>query len=198
MKTMKHSRGVALIVGLIFLIILTLFVLGGLRDVLLQERMSGSYRNQSLAENATDSLLRNGESRVFNYIVSTNGSIDLPGAVPLDADQAVAPDPVVRSFRTGSGYPTNAASAFAAALVPNSFQNAADNTSALSQAGAYVIEQAVPVSVSSTVAIIESHTGDSSTGGSKGQLYMFRVTSRATGGTDDYVKAAESYYLITK
>jgi type IV pilus assembly protein PilX len=198
MKSIKSSRGVALIVGLIFLIILTLFVLGSLRDVLLQERMAGSYRNQSLAKTASDSLLRNGESRIFDFVVASNGGVDLPGAIPLDADQVTAPSALGREFRTGAGYPTNAASAYAPALISGSFQNGTDDTSTLSKAGAYVIEQAVPVSVSSTVSIIESHTGDSSTGGSKGQLYMFRVTARSTGGTDDYVKAFESYYLITK
>ena len=37
---LKQPRGVALIVGLIFLIILTLFVLGSLREVLMQEPFS--------------------------------------------------------------------------------------------------------------------------------------------------------------
>lgn len=193
---LNRPRGVALIVGLIFLIILTLFVLGSLRDVLMQERMSGSFRNQSLAESSSESLLRNGESLIFDSIISTNGEVEFVGLSPVDRDEAVAIDPLVRSFRTGAGYPAGAASALQAQYVSRPFQNAADNTSKLSQSGAYVIEGPFPVK--GTKGLLESHTGNNSTGGAQGKLYMYRITSRATGGTDDYVRAAESYYLVSR
>ena len=194
---LKQSRGVALIVGLIFLIILTLFVLGSLRDVLMQERMSGSFRNQSLAESGSDSLLRNGESLIFSSIVNSSGVVEFPGLMGLDADQAVAPNALLRSFRTGTGYPAGASAAFQPQLIGTQFQNASDDTSKLSQSGAYVIEG--PISVNPAgISLLESHTGNTSTGGSTGKLYMYRITSRATGGTDDYVRASESYYLVSR
>ncbi len=194
---LRQPKGVALIVGLIFLIILTLFVLGSLRDVLMQERMSGSFRNQSLAESSSESLLRNGESRIFDNIVASNGEVDFNGLAVLDGDEAVPANPIVRSFRTGSGYPgaAVAAAAFQPALISTPFQNIADDKSTLSKSGAYVIEG--PISVS-TENLLETHTGNSSTGGAKGKLYMYRITSRATGGTDDYVRAAESFFLVSR
>jgi type IV pilus assembly protein PilX len=194
---LTKPSGVALIVGLIFLIILTLFVLGSLRDVLMQERMSGSFRNQSLAESSSESLLRNGESRIFDNVVTLNGLVEFPGLMALDTDQAVAPNALLRSFRTGAGYPAGAAGAFQPQLISQTFQNTADNTSSLSKSGAYVIEG--PISVNPAgIDLLESHTGNTSTGGSTGKLYMYRITSRATGGTDDYVRAAESFFLVSR
>lgn len=199
--SLKRPHGVALIVGLIFLIILTLFVLGSLRDVLMQERMSGSFRNQSLAESSSDSLLRNGESRIFDNIVASNGVLEFTGAIGLDSDQAVAPNALVRAFRTGAGYPAGAAAAFQPQLISQSFENAADDTSTLSRSGAYVIEGPFSVlGAGNTSRLLESHTsiGGGGGGGAAGKLYMYRVTSRATGGTDDYVRAAESYFLVSR
>jgi len=194
---LKQPRGVALIVGLIFLIILTLFVLGSLRDVLMQERMSGSFRNQSLAESSADSLLRNGESRIFNNVVTSNGAVEFAGLMGLDSDQAVAPNALLRSFRTGTGYPAGAAGAFQPQLIATQFRNTGDDTSTLSKSGAYVIEG--PISVNPAgIDLLESHTGNTSTGGSTGKLYMYRITSRATGGSDDYVRASESFYLVSR
>lgn len=194
---LKRPNGVALIVGLIFLIILTLFVLGSLRDVLMQERMSGSFRNQSLAESNSDSLLRNGESRIFNNIVAANGMVEFNGLMGLDSDQLVAPNALLREFRTGAGYPAAAAAAFQPQLTSEPFQNATDNTSRLSRSGAYVIEGPITVNPAG-FDLLESHSGNTSTGGSTGKLYMYRITSRATGGTDDYVRASESFFLVSR
>jgi Tfp pilus assembly protein PilX len=226
MKNRASSKGVALIVGLIFLIVLTLFVLGSLRDVLLQERMAGSYRNQSLAENATNSLLRNGEGFLFDKIVRAGGSTIVAGVSAVDADQAVAPNAVTREFRTGAGYPANAAAAFAPQFITTAFKNPDDPTSLLSQPGAYAIEGPIAVypnsyggegswgggggsgpmlsSGAQSLGVLETHgvgggaSSGQGTGGAIGSLKMFRVTARAAGGTDDFVDAAESYYLVTQ
>jgi len=189
-RKLNPQRGVALIVGLIFLIILTLFVLGSLRDVLMQERMSGSFRNQSLAESTTKSLLRNGESLIFDRIIASNGSVEFADFEPFDADEAVPANPNIRSFRTGVGYQ---AGTFQPQFVSAQFQNTTDNTSTLSTSGSYVIEGPVPVGQK---VLLESHTGSSA--GTTGKLYVYRITARATGGTDDYVRAAESYYIVSR
>ena len=163
----------------------------------MQERMSGSFRNQSLAESNSDSLLRNGESRIFNNIVAANGVVEFNGLMALDADQLVAPNPLLRQFRTGAGYPAGAAAAFQPQLISEPFQNATDNKSTLSKSGAYVIEGPITVNPAG-FDLLESHSGNNSTGGSTGKLYMYRITSRATGGTDDYVRASESFFLVSR
>lgn len=192
---LRQQKGVALIVGLIFLIVLTLFILGSLRDVLMQERMAGSFRNQSLGDSAIESLLRNGEARLFDYVITNNGAVRDDSFLRFDLDEAVPGNADLRSFRTGVGYPTASVSVtgpvFPAALIAKQFQNATDTTSRLSKTGAYMIEG--PITVGG-VDLLESHTSKSGSGA----LYMYRITARATGGTDDYVRAGESYYLVSR
>jgi type IV pilus assembly protein PilX len=210
----SNQRGVALIVGIIFLIVLTLFVLGGLRDVLLQERMSGAYRNQSLALSASESLVRDAQSRIFSNVLNNAGATTSTDYRALDVEGVNVPDATVRSFRSGAGYITGG-------LAPvNSFVPA-DPTSQLSQPGAYVIEGPIPVSADAGlvaggglgggVGNLESHTtiGGSSSGSGGGsgggnnsgdaeRLYAYRITARATGGSDDFVRAVEATYLIVR
>lgn len=207
------QRGVALIVGIIFLIVLTLFVLGGLRDVLLQERMSGAYRNQSLALSASESLVRDAQARIFTNILANAGATISADYRALDTENT-SPDAVVRSFRTGAGYTSGG-------LAPlNSFVPL-DPTSRLAQPGGYVIEGPIPAESDAGLLAgggfglpgnsLESHTGASSSssgsgGGSAGgtnsgdaeRLYNYRITSRAVGGTVDFVRAMEATYLIVR
>lgn len=208
----SKQRGVALIIGIIFLIVLTLFVLGGLRDVLLQERMSGAYRNQSLALSASESLVRDAQARIFTNILANAGATTSTNYRALDKESAVF-DPVVRSFRTGAGYVSGG-------LAPlNSFVPT-DTTSALAQPGGYVIEGPIPIEADNGISggggfggnpSLESHTtvggGSSGSGGGSGggtnsgdaeRLYGYRITARATGGSADFVRAMEATYLIVR
>lgn len=187
---LHQPRGVALIVGLIFLIILSLFVLGSLRDVLMQERMSGSFRNQSLAESAVESLLRNGEARIFSSVVAANGVTEFPEFKAFDLEDGGS-DASVREFRTGVGYPTDMTAALSSLAIGEQFENATDLTSKLSTSGAYVVEGPIKVGDND---MVESHTSSSK----GGALWMYRVTARATGGSNDYVRAAETYYLVSR
>ncbi len=208
----SQQRGVALIIGIIFLIVLTLFVLGGLRDVLLQERMSGAYRNQSLALSASESLVRDAQARIFTNILANAGATTSANYRAFDTEGA-SPDPIVRSFRTGAGY-------IAGGLAPlNSFVPL-DPTSTLAQPGGYVIEGPIPAEADPGISgggglgggySIESHTtiggGSSGSGGGSGggtnsgdaeRLYNYRITARAAGGTADFVRAMEATYLIVR
>lgn len=72
MKTTIHpakftkSRGIALIVSLLLLLVITLLALAGLRGTTLQEHMSGNLYARGLAFQATESALRYGEDAVKN------------------------------------------------------------------------------------------------------------------------------------
>lgn len=207
--SLHRSKGVALIIGLIFLILLTLFVLGGMRDVLLQERMAGAYRNESLAENARDSLIRNAEANIFKAVVEGKGNVAFAGISAIESeDSAAGALPIVSSFRTGVGY-------VAGGTVPsNDFQNVADEKNDLSTTGGYVIEGPIPVEPdnglegsNSGSGYLESHqsiygtggsgSGDGTKGGALGNIFTYRITARATGGTDDFVRAGDSNYTVT-
>lgn len=55
------QRGMALIVGLIFIVVLTLLGLAAVRTVVLEERMAGTMRDRSLALQAAEMTLRYAE-----------------------------------------------------------------------------------------------------------------------------------------
>ena len=56
-----RERGVSLVVGLIFLVVLTILGLMALRGAILEERMSGNARERSLAFQAAEAALRDAE-----------------------------------------------------------------------------------------------------------------------------------------
>lgn len=57
----QRQQGVALITGLIFLVVLTLFAITASRMSSLEERMSGNMRDRSLAMQAAEMALRDAE-----------------------------------------------------------------------------------------------------------------------------------------
>ena len=61
MKTVKHQKGAVLIVSLVLLIIMTLLAISGMNNTVMQERMAGNQRNNTLAFQAAESALRAGE-----------------------------------------------------------------------------------------------------------------------------------------
>jgi len=69
LRTPRHpagQSGVVLITGLIFMVILTLIVLAGLRTGLLEERMAANARNRQIALQAAEAVLRDGEVSLFS------------------------------------------------------------------------------------------------------------------------------------
>lgn len=62
----RRQRGVALITGLIFLVVLTLLGITAARMSSLEERMSGNTRDRSLAVQAAEMALRDAELDISN------------------------------------------------------------------------------------------------------------------------------------
>lgn len=58
----NHQQGMALVVGLVFLVLLTMLGLTGLGVATMEERMSGNSREQILAFNAAEASLRDCEA----------------------------------------------------------------------------------------------------------------------------------------
>lgn len=86
-----RQRGAALITGLIFLVVLTIIVVAGLRSSTLEERMAANARNRVIALQAAESALRDAELRIRNNAMSltftdtcTGGLCTLPiaGSAP--------------------------------------------------------------------------------------------------------------------
>jgi len=70
----KHQSGVALIIGLIVLLLLTIIMISALKVTALEERMASNSQNHNVAFQAAESALREAEA----YIRST-----APAFVPL-------------------------------------------------------------------------------------------------------------------
>lgn len=77
MKAMKHQRGATLIVGMIFLVALTLLGVVAMKNTLLQERMAGGMRDRSLAFQAAEAALRDAKRDIL--AIRADGSPCSPG-----------------------------------------------------------------------------------------------------------------------
>ena len=84
-----RERGVSLVVGLIFLVVLTILGLMALRVATLEERMSGNARERSLAFQAAEAALRDANS-IFS-------ASDLTERPPLCVQVAASKVPPVRT-----------------------------------------------------------------------------------------------------
>jgi type IV pilus assembly protein PilX len=62
LSSMKEQRGVALLVALMFLIVLTLLGLAAIRGTTLEERMAGGSRDYNIALQAAEATLRDAEN----------------------------------------------------------------------------------------------------------------------------------------
>ncbi|MEZ5441976.1 MAG: PilX N-terminal domain-containing pilus assembly protein [Lysobacterales bacterium] len=189
-----RQQGAALAVGLIFLVVLTLSLLIAFRAAILQERMAGGFRNESLAESAGESALRAGENWIWDWIVDHRGA-------PLTAEEkyfvhnAEVMDKEARNFRSSPDLrPLADTLAFEDASI------ASTTHGSLAQMPIYMIEVlgagARPGAAGSASGTPVSHSGVG--GGSIGEILYFRVTARGTGGTDGVVRTFESTFTATR
>lgn len=68
-----RQRGVALIIGLILMVLISILAISSLQNTLLEERMAGNLRNQNMAFQAAESGLVAGELRVQELIQADLG-----------------------------------------------------------------------------------------------------------------------------
>lgn len=179
-----RQRGAVLIVGLMFLVLITLVAITALGSTVLQERMTSGQRNESLAFNGSESALRGGELSLWNSYIASDGRIHPAGTSmvePLDAGAAAfraTLDWVAGTVYSLIDYDAIAATAGGAKLArdPN-----------------YHIEYLAGMSQN----CLEAHCGDASRGvGVLGITDWFRVTARSTGGDARVLRVTESVYAM--
>ena len=61
----QKQQGAALVTGLIFMVVLTLLVVAGMRTTILEEKMAGNARDVDLAFQAAEAALREAELSLF-------------------------------------------------------------------------------------------------------------------------------------
>jgi type IV pilus assembly protein PilX len=188
LKSTNSQAGAALFVGIILLIILSLFVLGAMRDVLLQERMAGAYRNSSMAENVVDSLQRDAHRQLFDDAIANGGSAPDLGSF---ANEVAGRNDAAKDFRLSVGYPAAAGN-----KTPNAVFVGTGGDK-LSKPGAIMVEGAISIKSNSETVSQELQSQLATVnGGGNFDLVAYRITSKGTGGSDEFVRAAETTYVV--
>jgi type IV pilus assembly protein PilX len=184
----RHAeRGSALIVGLIFLVVITLIGITAMSSTVLQERMTGGQRNESLAFNGSESALRGAELSIWKTFGASSGLADPPGtldAAPVDNTGAAA------AFRATGEW----------SAAGTTYTNIDYDAIAAKAGGAkldrdphYLIEKlGAPGSCP-----CESNTSDGvGPYGASGSSVYYRITARSTGGDARVRRTTESIYAV--
>lgn len=172
-KVLLHSRqqeGAVLVVGLIFLFVLTLLALSGMGTTGLEEKMAGNLRDQNLAFQAAESGLRDAEGWIFGLAVRP-----LPDA---GATQGV----YLKGTLTNLAH-QNAAWWTANATLYGSATGAVSLPGVHTQPR-YLVEYETFLPDSFDVGITDPTGSD-----------LYRVTARGTGGTDTALTVLQTTYI---
>ena len=177
-----RQRGVVLAVGLILLLVMSLVMIVAMSGSILQERMAGAVRNESIAIVGADSALRDGELMVWNRVVAASGQ----------ATFAEPTSTAVRQFRTQRDWVPGGFT-YGASGSGKTFSN--NDYFMMAQTPSFMIEQLGEVGLGSgEQEKPESHGGSTLT--SNESLFYYRITGRSTGGTEGVVRVAESTFSV--
>jgi len=188
-----RNRGVVLPIGLILLLVMTLVMVVAMSGSILQERMAGALRNESMADAGVDSGLREGEQWLWRWIASHTSELDAGDtAFAFDA-QSVANSTTLNNFRGATGWVAGGRE-FGASGTGIDYPDT--DYYRMVNKPAFVVESLGDFgSASGSGACVESHCGPQGYGVE--QLFYYRVTSRSSGGTAGVIRAAESTFSIS-
>ncbi|MDT8363985.1 MAG: PilX N-terminal domain-containing pilus assembly protein [Nitrosomonas sp.] len=163
----KQQRGVVLVTGLIFLVILTLLGTTALQGTVLEEKMAGNLRDETLALQAAEAALRSGE--IFLEQVALPVFAGSDGLYHYASANTAAPDP-----KNWSGWES-------IGLV------AASSMDGVASQPRYIIEQLASVPQ-------QGNKGSAQQSGTFPDDEMFRIIARGVGGTASAVVILQSTY----
>ncbi len=183
MPSSRLQHGAALVVGLIFLAVTTVIAVVAIGSTVLQERMTGGQRNDSLAHQGAESALRGGELALWKTFVSSDG-----GDAPSGIYAAEPLNTTVRSFREATAWSTGG-SAYAGIDYDAIARTAGSGR--LDRDPRFIIERLT------SSGCLEAHCGGADGGrGVVGITNYFRVTARSTGGDARVIRSSESVYAL--
>lgn len=203
-----RERGAVLIVALVFLILLTLLAIGASSGSLLQQRMVSATRSAQLATMSSDTALRGAEWSIWNYFSQvTGGSFCGRGSIDA-ASGCVYYDPSVTAlygtagtitqFRTGNNAWLSGTGIVYTGMGGGGYTNQTGNmqTSSIAQNPQYVIEDMGMLRAPGAGLLHESGVTGPNSGGPGGNITLdvYRITARATGGTDNTVRVVQSTF----
>jgi type IV pilus assembly protein PilX len=202
-----RERGAVLLVALVFLILLTLLAIGASSGSLLQQRMVSATRSAQLATMSGDTALRGAEWNIWNYFSQVQGgSFCARGSIDATSG-CVYYDPsitalygtagTITQFRTGdNAWLAGTGISYKGADGSGYTSQTSDMVTAnVAQNPQYIIEDMGMLRAPGAGLLHESGvTGPNSGGAGQITLDVYRVTARATGGTDNTVRVVQSTF----
>jgi len=194
----RTQRGAVLVVALIFLLLLTILAISASGRSLLQERMAGGLRNAQQAQMSAQTALRGAEWKLWSSTSNVGAHLNCGTGIFSDCyiyDPASPLTNVVK-FRNDPGWinPGNIATPYKGYANGKDFTTTQDGK--LAKNPNYLIEDLgieLPPGVSG--ALHESGvTGSANTGAGSTSRHVYRITARATGGSENTVRVLESTF----
>lgn len=167
----QKQQGVALVISLIILLMLTLVAVSGMTTTILEEKMAGNFKDRNTAFEAAEASLRAGE----NYLKIT------PELPIFDGSGLYQPAPPAAANTAGS-LPIWTTIDWKPSSIE--VKHYADTLIGVSEKPAYIIEELQPV----------NEGEDSLEAGTAIERKYYRVTSRAVGNTDTAVVILQTTY----
>lgn len=198
-STPRRQRGAALIVGLMFLVLVTLLATVAMRQSITQERMAGGLRNATLARTGADAALRLGERRLYDNYLTNNGTALAGDDLASQGIWGIG-DSRVETFRNYRGYTTTNAQLF-----PTGRHDFGDTstapTAALAAQPAFLIADLGEMRCTGCGTQGEgggtgsaNYEGSGAMSGGNSVTKLFRIVARSPGGSASVTRAVESTY----
>ncbi len=205
-STAPHAqRGVVLVVALIFLLLMTILAVSASGRSLLQERMVGGLRNAQQAQIGAEAAIRGAEWKLWS-LPASGGKLICPSNTLPNCYQhdPAAPNADVTAFRTAAGWPTAGSTEYKGDNNGLDYTTMSGSTlttdqklvAKLARNPRYIIERLgmeTPPGVGSQIeGGVTATYGSSSTPSTS--LWIWRITARSTGGSENTVRVLESTY----
>jgi len=201
---MQRSRGFALIMVLVFLLLITMLAVITAQHALLQQRMAGSLRNAQQARLSAETALRGAEYAIWSiasqagvHLHCQDGNISADdGCVmyrPLTAPYGV--NGTVTRFRTASGWITDIGKNYTGPQRRGYTTDKGQATAVLARNPMYIIEDLGSVRAPGAGSLHESgNTGPNNIGAGEVDVHIYRITARGTGGNPNVVRVVQSTF----
>ncbi len=205
----KHrQQGVALVVGMVFLVAMSLTALIAMNRTILQERMTGAYRSEQIAYAAAESALRSGEWYLWNFPNVSNLTIpriavaNQPGdCATVCASEGQYPDGVTTKLYS---FKSLAAGTLQTTATFNGGAGATGGNGMIANADFLVTgvgSQAHQAPVVYMEGIRGPHDPESFTygrSGLTGKMVMYRLTARGFGPTPDIERTLQTTFSLVR
>lgn len=198
----RPQHGVVLMTALIFLLLLTMLAVSAAGHASLQERMAGGLRNAQLAELAAEMALRGAEWRLWKAAQTAPIRCGVAPIADCYVYDPAHPIKEVQEFRSKDGWVTKGATEYKGGdgrldyttLAGSGLADDARRTAVLAKNPYYIIEDLGPEFSSETPPSEGDSPRDTAAGAGRTGRHIYRITARATGGSEYVVRVLESTF----